>query len=160
MPQCRSSIARTRKSSSIRIRMGTSTSQVFLTSIPNGTSHSNEYVPVVVNLHTNTATQVPFPYETNLLDPAIRRTGASGWKGYEPVQQQRCPCSSAGEYVDGASKQGDPVHRLSSITSWSRSIVTRTKWMKRRFSLTTPAIPALSSRAADRAVLLQRSARR
>jgi hypothetical protein len=51
--------------------------QVFLSSIPNGTAHSNEYVPFVVNLKTNTATQVPFPYETNVLDPAITPDGNS-----------------------------------------------------------------------------------
>ena len=50
---------------------GTFDFAVFLTSIANGTAHSNEYVPVVVNLHTNTAAQVPFPYETNLLDPVF-----------------------------------------------------------------------------------------
>jgi subtilisin family serine protease len=59
---------------------GTFDFQVFLTSIPNGTSHSNEYVPVVVNLHTNTATQVPFPYETNLLDPVFNPNGSVGGK--------------------------------------------------------------------------------
>jgi hypothetical protein len=50
---------------------GTFDFAVFLTSIANGTSHSNEYVPVVVDLKTNAAAQVPFPYETNLLDPVF-----------------------------------------------------------------------------------------
>jgi hypothetical protein len=59
---------------------GTFDFQVFLTSIPNGTAHSNEYVPVVVNLHTGTATQVPFPYETNVLDPVFNPDGNPGGK--------------------------------------------------------------------------------
>src|SRR4029077_16041625 len=59
---------------------GTFDFQIFLTSIPNGTTHSNEYVPVVVNLHTNTAAQVPFPYETNLLDPVFNPDESVGGK--------------------------------------------------------------------------------
>jgi hypothetical protein len=59
---------------------GTFDFQVFLTSIPNGTSHSNEYVPVVVDLHRGTAAQVPFPYETNLLDPVFNPNGSGGGK--------------------------------------------------------------------------------
>src|SRR4029077_4932214 len=59
---------------------GTFDFQVFLTSIPNGTSHSNEYVPVVVDLHRGTAAQVPFPYETNLLDPVFNPNGSAGGK--------------------------------------------------------------------------------
>jgi subtilisin family serine protease len=59
---------------------GTFDFQVFLTSIPNGTAHSNEYVPVVVDLHRGTATQVPFPYETNLLDPVFNPDGSVGGK--------------------------------------------------------------------------------
>jgi subtilisin family serine protease len=59
---------------------GTFDFQIFLTSIPNGTSHSNEYVPVVVDLHANTATQVPFPYETNVLDPVFNPDGNAGGK--------------------------------------------------------------------------------
>ena len=61
--------------------------QVFLTSISERTTHSNEYVPVVVNLHTNTATQVPFPYQTNLLDPVFNPDGSVGGKDNECVQQ-------------------------------------------------------------------------
>jgi subtilisin family serine protease len=59
---------------------GTFDFAVFLSSIPNGTAHSNEYVPFVVNLKTNTATQVPFPYETNLLDPVFNPDGSVGGK--------------------------------------------------------------------------------
>jgi len=44
---------------------------IFLSSLPNGTSHSNSYEPVLVDLKTNTATQLSFPFETNLLDPVF-----------------------------------------------------------------------------------------
>ena len=59
---------------------GTFDFAVFLSSIPNGTSHSNEYTPFLVDLKTNTATQIPFPYETNLLDPVFNPDGSVGGK--------------------------------------------------------------------------------
>ena len=56
---------------------GTFDFAIFLTSIPNGTAHSNEYTPVLVDLKTNTASQIPFPYETNLLDPVFNPDGSA-----------------------------------------------------------------------------------
>lgn len=57
--------------------------QIYLTSIPNGTAHSNEYIPVVVDLKTGAATRVPFPYETNLLDPVFNPPDGSTLGGKE-----------------------------------------------------------------------------
>jgi hypothetical protein len=51
---------------------------VFLSSIRNGTAHSNSYSPFVVDLKTGTATRVAFPYETNLLDPVFNPDGTTG----------------------------------------------------------------------------------
>lgn len=57
---------------------GTFDFAIFLSSIANGTSHSNEYTPFLVDLKTNAATQIPFPYETNLLDPVFNPDGSVG----------------------------------------------------------------------------------
>jgi len=57
---------------------GTFDFAIFLSSIANGTSHSNEYTPFLVDLKTNAVTQIPFPYETNLLDPVFNPDGSVG----------------------------------------------------------------------------------
>src|SRR5262249_39817164 len=44
---------------------------IFLSSLFNGTAHSNSYEPVLVDLHAGTATRLRFPVETNLLDPVF-----------------------------------------------------------------------------------------
>jgi hypothetical protein len=53
---------------------------IFLSSLPNISfnppPHTNSYFPVVVDLHKGTATQLPFPYETNLLDPVFNPNGS------------------------------------------------------------------------------------
>ena len=51
---------------------------IFLTSIPNGTAHSNSYRPVLVDLKTNVATPITFPYETNVFDPVFNPDGNAG----------------------------------------------------------------------------------
>ena len=50
---------------------------IFLSSQPNGTAHSNAYMPVIVDLHKGAVTALPFPFETNLLDPAITTDGSA-----------------------------------------------------------------------------------
>jgi subtilisin family serine protease len=59
---------------------GTLDFAIFLSSLPNGTAHSNSYAPVLVNLKTGTATQLAFPFETNLLDPVFNPDGNVGGK--------------------------------------------------------------------------------
>jgi hypothetical protein len=53
---------------------------IFLSSLANGTAHSNSYEPVLVDLHKNIATQLSFPFETNLLDPVFNPDGTVGGK--------------------------------------------------------------------------------
>ena len=53
---------------------------IFLTSIPNGSAHSNSYRPVLVDLQTGAQTPIDFPYETNLLDPVFNPDGNVGGK--------------------------------------------------------------------------------
>jgi hypothetical protein len=59
---------------------GTFDFAVFLSSLPNGTAHSNSYEPVVVDLHTGAQTRLAFPYETNLLDPLFNPDATVGGK--------------------------------------------------------------------------------
>jgi hypothetical protein len=59
---------------------GTFDKAIFLSSLPNGTAHSNSYEPVMVDLHKNTVTQLSFPFETNLLDPVFNPDGNVGGK--------------------------------------------------------------------------------
>jgi subtilisin family serine protease len=47
---------------------------IFLSSVANGTAHSNAYFPVLVDLNANTATQLPF--STNLVNPGTRDTNS------------------------------------------------------------------------------------
>ncbi|PYI76188.1 MAG: hypothetical protein DMF04_08755, partial [Verrucomicrobia bacterium] len=47
---------------------------IFLSSVANGTAHSNVYLPVLVDLNANTATQLPF--RTNLVNPGTRDTNS------------------------------------------------------------------------------------
>ena len=91
---------------------GTFDFQVFLTSIPNGTSHSNEYVPVVVDLHRGTAAQVPFPYETNLLDPVFNPPDGStvGGKETNPFNNSAVLVPvPANMLLAATAKQGNPA---------------------------------------------------
>jgi subtilisin family serine protease len=47
---------------------------IFLSSVANGTAHSNAYFPVLVDLNANTATQLPF--STNLVNPGTKDTNS------------------------------------------------------------------------------------
>jgi subtilisin family serine protease len=47
---------------------------IFLSSVANGTAHSNAYFPVLVDLNANTATQLPF--RTNLINPGAKDTNS------------------------------------------------------------------------------------
>jgi hypothetical protein len=47
---------------------------IFLSSVANGTAHSNAYFPVLVDLNANTATQLPF--RTNLVNPGTKDTNS------------------------------------------------------------------------------------
>jgi subtilisin family serine protease len=49
---------------------GTFDFAIFLSSVANGTAHSNAYFPVLVDLNANTATQLPF--RTNLVNPGAK----------------------------------------------------------------------------------------
>ena len=59
---------------------GTFDFAIFLSSLANGTAHSNSYVPVLVDLKTNTATRLSFPFVTNLLDSVFNPDTTVGGK--------------------------------------------------------------------------------
>lgn len=59
---------------------GTFDFAIFLSSLANGTAHSNSYIPVLVDLKAGTATQLSFPFVTNLLDSVFNPDGSVGGK--------------------------------------------------------------------------------